>query len=111
MKLVAIPLVALVALTCASCAWVNKVDPPISQAPEPGHPCGSVEHQCQIALDDGGVQMLATCCGNDEVCGGGRFNGCPAGYCCPNDSDEYPDDEAYGVRAPHLQRAVVPSGE
>ena len=99
---------ALVAISVASCAWLNKVDPPTSTAPSPGYPCGHAESRCSIALDDGGVQQLATCCGNDEVCGGGRFNGCPAGYCCPDDSDEYPDDEAYGAKRPHPQRPMPP---
>ena len=91
-----------VALAVASCAFVNKVDPPISQTPQPGYACGLAEHTCEIVLEDGGVQALGTCCGNDEVCGGGRFNGCPAGYCCP-DSNDYPDPEI-GRRPPRANR-------
>jgi hypothetical protein len=43
--------------------------------PGTAYPCGFYEHPC----------IDKTCCANDEVCGGGNFNGCPANACCAAD--------------------------
>lgn len=50
--------------------------PPVG--PGTDYPCGLQGKSC-------GNHM---CCWLDEDCGGGPFNGCPAGYCCYNGGDD-----------------------
>ena len=60
-------------LACAGAA----TNPP--QGPGTAFPCGYMGVSC-------GNHM---CCDENEDCGGGPFNGCPAGYCCYNGDDRY----------------------
>lgn len=78
------PLSAIIAISvCAVIACSHSVLTPPS-GPGTVYPCGLQGISCGNGM----------CCWLGDVCGGGPFNGCPAGYCCyvgPDDANfRYP---------------------
>ena len=76
----------------ASCAWIDKVDPPLVQTSTKDYPCGKQGVVCEDQ-GDAGLAATGMCCDQGEVCGGGWPNvGCPAGQCC------WEGDNGFGAR-------------
>ena len=70
--------------------------------PGTGFPCGTQGQSC-------GNHM---CCQAEiEDCGGGPFNGCPAGYCCYNGDDTEDNPNSFGrklrMHAMHTEAEMV----
>jgi hypothetical protein len=72
----------------AACATPRILTPPTG--PSTNYPCGINGVECGDH----------TCCYEDEICGGGPFNGCPAHACCPAQWSPVPD----GAKWPHRER-------
>lgn len=58
-------------------AVIACTTPPILAPRGDGWRCRPQEHSCGNGA----------CCADGTACGGGPFNGCPQGMCCPVDED------------------------
>lgn len=67
---------ALALIACASASGPSATSPGPT-GPGTAWPCGYHGISCGNGM----------CCDENEDCGGGDFNGCPAGYCCYNGDD------------------------
>jgi hypothetical protein len=65
--------------------------------PVDGNPCGNAWHQCFAGEP---LEATGMCCGDGDACGGGPFNGCPSGSCCPTREG----DSLAGASRPYPQR-------
>lgn len=69
------------------------------ETPVDGYPCGVGWQQC---LSSDTHKPTGMCCGENDACGGGPFNGCPAGSCCPTAMG----DGLVGAARPYPQRSA-----